>query len=390
MTSTLGPIVATALCGLPFALAAHSDPPAPSESQDGTREQFLALCASCHGPEGDGQGVTDLDRKARSFKDGGFSYGNTPKTVQRTITTGIPGTPMPAFGEAITQEEIAALANYVIELGPGLPPPPKNTEMVVKDRPLIVRGMLPPIADGALTHPRGLLIGRPDGFTFEYRTDDVRLLGMRQGRFVDRTDWVGRGGTGLQPLGKVVTLVEGGNPEATFTLLNEGKASTLEARLLMSQTRRIDSPEQYLAQLAYKLVDQAGARVVDVVETVAPVQYDFGSGYRRQWILIALSDGLNLGLRGFTDEGLSLITESGSRVEIRKRALPHGGVEYTALTRTIVEKRNWPRPQEVALDLRLTREDITILQATAIVVPAESMADFDETDVIDEMNELLR
>jgi mono/diheme cytochrome c family protein len=157
---------------------------------------FVAQCAPCHGENGDGKGTTQLDRQARSFKDGGFSYGNTLPALYRSITTGIPGTPMPGFEFALAEDERRALAEYVLSLGPedAIADTPEKV-LVVGERTLVVRGLLPPIVEGASERTRGLLIGTPAGTTFEYRADDVRLLGVRQGDFVERRDWVGRGAT---------------------------------------------------------------------------------------------------------------------------------------------------------------------------------------------------
>lgn len=205
--------------------------PAPAAT-DPVRALFVFNCASCHGENGDGQGATKLEKPARSFKDGGFSYGNTPETLLRTITIGIPGTPMPSFASALTEVQRKDLARYVITLGPPQTEvKPSDTILVVKDRALVVHGKLPPIVEGAPERPRGLLIGTPDGLTFEYRTDDVRLLGVRQGAFVDRTDWTGRGGSALAPLGKVVYACGEGNPGPSFLWIpKEGvPAVTLEA-----------------------------------------------------------------------------------------------------------------------------------------------------------------
>jgi len=287
---------ATALLCLLPTLAAQELPAGGGAQQEvprstATQELFLANCASCHGERGDGEGATDLDRRARSFLDGGFSYGNTPETVRRTITSGIPGTPMPAFGEALSERQIADLALYVIELGPGLPEPPANTELVVAELPLVVRGMLPPIAEGAPTRPRGLLIGTPDGFSFEYRSDDVRLLGMRQGRFVDRTDWIGRGGTALAPLGTVVALVEGGDPGPTFSAVGGARPGALAAGLRGTWVglHELPSGPVPIAQVQYGLLDGGGEPLVLVRESIRAASPGTAAGYRRQWLLTARS-----------------------------------------------------------------------------------------------------
>jgi len=243
----------------------------PEATNDAGRTLFLQHCASCHGEKGDGDGVVKHERKARSFKDGGFSFGNTPEALFRTISTGIPGTPMPGFDSALIEAERRTVAAYVRELGPDdLPLEPKGSEMVVKDRPVIVRGALPPITEGVSEQVRGLLIGTPEGLTFEYRIDDVRLLGIRQGRFVNRSDWGGRGGTALEPLGKVVHLVEGGNPRPTWdTFPYESKARMRGSWICGGQ-----------AGLSYDLESDKGV-IAHVDEWARPESTSVGSGFTR-------------------------------------------------------------------------------------------------------------
>ncbi len=234
---------------------------------------FLANCAPCHGERGDGHGTTELPKPARSFLDGGFSYGNTRRAIGRTIEHGIPGTPMPSFGETLTSKERAALVEYVISLGP----PRKEvasaeTLLLVEDHPRVARGLLPSLAPGAPQWPRGLLIGLTSGTTFEYRSDDVRLLAVRQGEFVERRDWSGRGGAPLAPLGKVTLLVEGGNPAPVWS----SDGGSLHARLTATRIRgegvvlgyRLESGEEVLAR---------------VEETPRVVQAEGMSGFVREF-----------------------------------------------------------------------------------------------------------
>jgi len=185
-------------------------PSLTAQTPDGA-ELFVAQCARCHGVTGDGQGAEVLDRPARNFKDGGFSFGNTELAISRTIANGVPGSPMPAFGEALSDAEMTAIARHVMTLAPAqLEVAEAETILHVTDHPVVVRGVLPPIVEGALQRPRGLLLGLPGGLTFEYDGATGQLLGVRAGEFVRRTDWTGRGGQALQPLGKVVWLNEGG------------------------------------------------------------------------------------------------------------------------------------------------------------------------------------
>src|SRR5690349_18168267 len=112
-------LIAGAAALLVLAAVAASVAAGPAAVADKSpREIYLASCAPCHGETGDGKGITVLERPARSFKDGGFSYGNTPEALLRTITHGIPGSLMPSFRDALKDEERKALAAYVLSLGP--------------------------------------------------------------------------------------------------------------------------------------------------------------------------------------------------------------------------------------------------------------------------------
>ena len=181
------------------------------------RTLFLANCASCHGSDGSGQGEMVLDRPARSFKDGGFSFGNTISSIERVISSGIPGTPMPGFKATLDPRKRLAVAKYVQSLGPPLVVvDPDDTELIVTDRPKVIRGELAPVAEGQSSHVRGLIAGGTDGLSWEYRTDDVRLLAVRQGDFVKRENWSGRSGEPIKPLGRMVRAVRGGDAGPSF------------------------------------------------------------------------------------------------------------------------------------------------------------------------------
>lgn len=250
------------------------------------KKLFVTNCASCHGETGDGKGTTQLDRPARSFQDGGFSFGNTPEALFKTISTGIPGSPMAGFDSSLSEEERRLLADYVVTLGPPIEAvKEEDMILVVKDKPLVVRGLLPSLGEGLPTHPRGLLIGDPSGITFEYRVDDVRLLALRQGGFVKRSDWTGRGGTSLEPLGKVVHLVGAGKPEPTYTV----KGRPMTARL--SGTRLHGAGEKVFGnagphfasaalEIDYHLAD-GGREIAHAHEIPMVLTESIGTGYQR-------------------------------------------------------------------------------------------------------------
>ncbi|MEM6676025.1 MAG: c-type cytochrome [Planctomycetota bacterium] len=195
----LAAIAASALA--PHALPAHERATRAADAE----AVYLEHCSQCHGESGDGKGTQELERPARSFLDGGFSYGNTRRAVVRSLVHGIPGTPMPAFEETLTQEQLEAVADYVIDLGPpGTIVEPGASVLAVGDTPVVVQGMLPPAKEGEFRTPRGLLVGFPNGTTFQYGQADGALLAVRQGEFVDRRDWRERGGRALDPLGAIV------------------------------------------------------------------------------------------------------------------------------------------------------------------------------------------
>jgi mono/diheme cytochrome c family protein len=300
-------LTAAALALLPVL----QDPPAPAPSAgadaapasgtsdatgaDGTLDGhrlFVVNCATCHGETGDGQGTTKLDRPARSFQEGGFSYGNTPDALLRTITYGIPGTPMPSFESSLSAAEREALVAHVLALGPPIEVvDPERTVVRVGDVPVVVRGYLPPITDGAVERPRGLLIGRPEGVTFEYRVDDVRLLGLRQGGFVERRDWTGRGGAALRPLGGVVQLVEGGDPLPTFSLAgwySPGPVARLEGTWI----------ERGEAGISYRLEMDHGGVLARVREAPRPAGTSIGAGYAQSFRIVGAGEA-KLALRLF-------------------------------------------------------------------------------------------
>lgn len=268
------------LASLVFALAA---PLAAQPQEPRAKTLFHANCAPCHGESGDGHGTTQLDRPARSFQDGGFSFGNTPEALFRTISVGIAGSPMPGFDTSLSEEERKLLADFVVTLGPPIEEVKlEDTILSVHDRPLVVRGLLPSMGEGLPWHPRGMLVGDPSGITFEYQVDDVRLLGLRQGGFVRRTDWTGRGGTALEPLGKVVHLVAGGRPDASFYLGDKPLAARLSGTRVGSE-----------AALEYHVVE--GQReLAHVEERPRVLSLPFGTGYTRSLRLLAASQRVQL------------------------------------------------------------------------------------------------
>jgi len=178
---------------------------------------------------------------------------------------------MPGFSDSLSMDQRLAVAAYVQTLGPpALDISTEDMVLEVRDTPIVVRGHLPSLGEGLPEHPRGLLIGGIDGMTAEYRVDDVRLLAVRQGRFVERTDWSGRGGTPLKPLGPVINLVDGGDPPPGFE-----HEQALEARLVRTTI------EDGRASVTYML-DPGGLQVL-VEEWTEAFTHAVGPGYARHF-----------------------------------------------------------------------------------------------------------
>lgn len=314
------PVPGPAANAAPVAPVAVADPiaAAHADASSPTRALFLANCAQCHGEKGDGEGVTQLDRKARSFLDGGFSYGNTKDAILRSITHGIPGTPMPPFEKALTEAQRIELAAYVIAFGPDqIVVDPSESEMVVRDRPLVVYGKLPAIVEGAPEYARGIAIGTPDGLTFEYRADDVQLVGVRAGRFLNRSDWGERGGTALEMLGKPVWVSEADHRPLIASLMRwkeNGVTDSTSGKSHLLAT----STEGCRAWIEYAITtsDRGDAERALVRESMSAYRNAIGSGFCVRRSIRTRSEGLCIRLEDFRGP-MPFLTAGRARVSTR-------------------------------------------------------------------------
>lgn len=259
--------------------AADPQVSAPAGPVDGA-EVYARNCAVCHGVNGDGDGELKLDRPARSFRAGGFSFGNTQEAILRTVTNGIGGTPMAGFVDVLSPTELEAVTLQVIALGP------ERVEVDVESMVLtvgahaeVVRGGLPPLTDGGPVVPRGLLLGNADGTSFEYDASDVRLLAVRQGQFVRRRDWQNRGGDLLEPLGQVIWRPADGAAGAVAWL---GTETPLHAQLAWTEVQGGQ------AQVGSRLLDAAGTLVATMSDEGSALMLGGLSGVRR---IIRIEDG---------------------------------------------------------------------------------------------------
>ncbi len=78
-------------------------------------EIFKTLCSRCHGDKGDGQGKTAyyLDPAPRDLTKRAFMNSKPDDRFIKSITDGVPGTSMPAWGKTLSDEQVHAVLGYV-------------------------------------------------------------------------------------------------------------------------------------------------------------------------------------------------------------------------------------------------------------------------------------
>lgn len=117
-TSRLPTLIAAVLAVASFSFVAD----AVSEQQEADlelgAEMYRTQCEPCHGSEGKGDGPAArfLETTPRDLTSGHWMYvdATTVDEVARIVSEGIPGTEMEPFEELLLEEEILAVAAYVI------------------------------------------------------------------------------------------------------------------------------------------------------------------------------------------------------------------------------------------------------------------------------------
>ncbi|MFQ5790733.1 MAG: c-type cytochrome [Acidobacteriota bacterium] len=99
--------------------------PYPESVANGRRLYLEAECWTCHGMLGKGDGPSSATltddwgypivpadlRVSRNWRGG-----NRPQDIFRSISVGIGGTPMPSWGDALTEDQIWDLTNYLLSI----------------------------------------------------------------------------------------------------------------------------------------------------------------------------------------------------------------------------------------------------------------------------------
>ena len=98
--------------------------PKTTESIERGREIFAQACASCHGPQGRGDGPQVLSDnagfpiKARDITAGIFKGSSESRDLYYRIVAGLPGSPMPSYAGVYSDEQLGDLIHYVQSLVP--------------------------------------------------------------------------------------------------------------------------------------------------------------------------------------------------------------------------------------------------------------------------------
>jgi mono/diheme cytochrome c family protein len=92
--------------------------PADAATIERGRAAFLRTCATCHGPDGEGNGPASAGLKPppANFRDGSRLASKDDDYLFWRISTGIHGTAMPAFSGTISEEERWAILRYLRSL----------------------------------------------------------------------------------------------------------------------------------------------------------------------------------------------------------------------------------------------------------------------------------
>lgn len=109
----------------PVASETTTETPAPSTTEPAAtldpaadaKVQFASKCATCHGPDGHGDGpaAAALDPKPRNYHDKAYMATRTDAQLIEVITNGKGA--MPKWGGILTEGQIVALVAHVRNLG---------------------------------------------------------------------------------------------------------------------------------------------------------------------------------------------------------------------------------------------------------------------------------
>lgn len=85
------------------------------ELREKGKATYTTNCAICHGEKGDGNGAAGamLNPKPRNFAKDKLKQGSKPDQIFKTITEGVPNTPMVGYGH-LSEQDRWGLTYYVL------------------------------------------------------------------------------------------------------------------------------------------------------------------------------------------------------------------------------------------------------------------------------------
>ena len=94
-----------------------TEPAATLDPAADAKAQFASKCATCHGPDGHGDGpaAAALNPKPRNYHDKAYMSTRTDEQLIEVITNGKGA--MPKWGGILTKDQIVALVAHVRQLG---------------------------------------------------------------------------------------------------------------------------------------------------------------------------------------------------------------------------------------------------------------------------------
>jgi len=183
------------------------------------------------------------------------------------------------------------VVDYVRTLMPEQPLlTPADMRMDVMGSARIVRGILAPLREGERPLARGLLAGLPSGFTLQYATENVHLVAVRRGLFVLRSDWEGRGGRPLTPLGAAL-LVAPEPPEWIPFAVGAPPTEGEHARFGMTRAKLRETTVRGPAvEIKLDLVDEQGRVRAHVIERPRESVVAGGAGVVQEFEILATDE----------------------------------------------------------------------------------------------------
>ncbi|MCE9568339.1 MAG: redoxin domain-containing protein [Planctomycetes bacterium] len=138
--------------------APTNPPPTPLPATNRGEMLFGVYCASCHGHEGAGDGMSAVTLRPppRDFAARPWRFAVTRESIRQVTLDGIPGTAMASMRAALTSADVDAIVEYVYHLATSRPlvvHEPTEDERLLREAGFIdMRGVDPPslvVADGA-------------------------------------------------------------------------------------------------------------------------------------------------------------------------------------------------------------------------------------------------